>query len=232
MDFLCQPSTSLPPALPEMLWSERAAGGWDAWGGHRDLQVASSLTLTVPMIFPSCQLLIIPLIKVALQGNRSFVAQELICSCCSFPALNRNPQMGTLQLATVELGTVSPRIRAPFGGELGDPALAWVDGSLQDGVSPLQPPKEGDELKSPPEPGILQPTSSGHPLPGTLSASGLFLGCMGPTQPLCQTPWSPPCRQTQAGLPTGRVALYSVTLGTKVGLGGPTGASTHTSARL
>lgn len=125
--------------------------------------MASSLTLTIPMIFPSCQLLIIPLIKVALQGNRSFVAQELICSCCSFPALNCNPQLGTLQLATMELGTVSPRIRAPFGGELGDPALVWVDGSLQDGLSPLQPPKEGDELKSPPEPGIPQPASSGHP---------------------------------------------------------------------
>lgn len=194
--------------------------------------MASSLTLTIPMIFPSCQLLIIPLIKVALQGNRSFVAQELICSCCSFPALNCNPQLRTLQLATMELGTVSPRIRAPFGGELGDPALVWVDGSLQDGLSPLQPPKEGDELKSPPEPGIPQPASSGHPLPGTLSATGLFLGCTGASQPFCQTLWSPPCRQTQAGLPRGWVALYSVTLGTKMGLGGPTAVSTHTSAWL
>lgn len=130
--------------------------------------MASSLTLTIPMIFPSCQLLIIPLIKLALQGNRSFVAQELICSCCSFPALNCNPQLGTLQLATVELGTVSLRIRAPFGGELQDPALVWVDGSLQGGVSPIQPPKEGDELKSPSEPGVPQPTSSWHPLPCTL----------------------------------------------------------------
>lgn len=112
------------------------AGGWRVGrlGGHRDLRVASSLAPalapTVPVIFPSCQLLIIPLIKVALQGNGSFVARELICSRCSFPALNHNPQLGTLQLATAEPGTMSQRIRAPFGGELGDPAPERVDGSV------------------------------------------------------------------------------------------------------
>lgn len=161
------------------------------------------------------------LIKVALQGNRSFVAQELICSCCSFPALNRNAQLGTLQLATVELGTVSPRIRA---GELGGPSPGggpWLSAGRG---PPLQPPKEGDELKSPPE---AVPCS--RPRPGTHSPAP----CTPSVPPVCfwgawvvlgvPNPPGAPCRQTQAGPPRGRV--YSVTLGTTAGLGRPTGAS-------
>lgn len=105
--------------------------------------MASSLTLTIPMIFASCQLLIIPLIKVALQGNRSFVAQELICSCCSFPALNRNAQLGTLQLATVELGTVSPRIMAPFAGDWGTQPWRGSMALCRMGSPPCSPQKRG-----------------------------------------------------------------------------------------
>lgn len=81
--------------------------------------------------------------KSGLQENGSFVAQELICSRCSFPALNHNPQLGMLQLATAGPGAVSCRIRAPFGGEVGGPAPVgrWVRMGW-DGLSSLQPPKQ------------------------------------------------------------------------------------------
>lgn len=172
-------------------------GGW--WvghpGGHRNFWVASplapALTLTIPVTSPSCQQLIIPLKKVVLQGNGSFVAQELICCCCSFPALNPNPQLGTPQLATAEPGTVSPRIRAPFGRELRDPAPQWV----WDGPSPaLHPPKEGD--RDQPK-GPSQPTSSGTPtdLHRTSATTpvplGSFWGALERTDPRLIPPRAP-----------------------------------------
>ena len=176
--------------------------------------MASALAPTIPLIFPSCQLLIIPLIKVALQGNGSFVAQELICSRCSFPALNRNPQLGTLQLATAEPGTVSRRIRAPFGGER-------VDGS----VPPRSPRRRGTSLRTPRQPGSPQPTSSGVPTaPHPCTASvppGYFRGA-GELQSINRPPQSPPSRETHEGLPRGQVALYDATAGTNMGSGGPT----------
>lgn len=167
MDFLRQPSTSLPPALPETLQSEQGAGRSDTLAGHRDLWVASplspALTPTIPMTSPSCQLLIIALKKSHFAGKGCFVAQELICCCCSFPALNPNPQLGTPQLATAEPGTVSPRIRAPFSSELRDPASQWVC----DGPSPpCSPRRKGTSLRDrPSSPPLGHPETCTAPVP-------------------------------------------------------------------
>lgn len=194
--------------------------------------MASSLTPTVPVIFPSCQLLITPLIKVALQGNGSFVARELICSCCSFPALNPNPQLGTLQLATAEPGTVSRRIRAPFGGDLEGPGPGegpWLFAGWA--IPSCSPQRMGMSLRAP-QPRSPQPASSGVPAdlyPCAASVPpGYFWGAPG-QQTLNRPPPRTPslCRQTQGGLPRGRVASHDGTTGTKMGWGGPRRASTH-----
>lgn len=117
---------------------EEAAPQGSGWG----IWVAPSLGSTLPVIFASRSAFNYPPNKSGLQENGSFVARELICSRCSFPALNPNPQLGTLQLATAEPGTVSRRIRAPFGGGRGQAWPLQLDDPTRDGLSPPSaPPK-------------------------------------------------------------------------------------------
>lgn len=93
------------------------------------------------------------------------------------------------------------------------------------GCSPVQPPKEEAEPKGPPQPSAPSPPPLGYPqtcTPAPHQCHWVIFGVHGSHGPSTDPPRRPPCRQTQGRLPRGWVALYDVTTGTKMGLGGPT----------
>lgn len=88
-------------------------------------------------------------------------------------------------------------------------------------LSPLQPPEDGEGPQGPParQPPVHLSRVPTDPNPCTTSVPlGYFWGAREPQTLKCPPPKTP-CRQTSR---SAWVALYDVTKGTEMGLGGPT----------